>query len=331
MDQPAVDRGREGNAGKRSHLIVGIGELLWDLLPEGPQLGGAVSNFSVMAARLGNHSVIASRVGDDPLGHDARALLANLPVDSTYLQQDINHVTGSVTVTLSDGQPQYVIHEPVAWDYLELTPEWLSLAQRADAVCFGTLAQRTPNSQRTILGFLDETRPDCMRLLDVNLREPFYSSTTLESSLHFATVLKMNDGEVPLVLELLGLPGTGETTPDALVAGARALIDEFHLALVCITMGGNGSLLIGPSQVDRHPGVPTQVADTVGAGDTFTAALAHYYLQGASLAVLNEAGNRWGAWMASQKGAMPKLEDTQRDAITKAISQFALFTAKGNN
>jgi fructokinase len=329
---PSIDRDQETTAHDGRRLIVGIGELLWDLLPEGPQLGGAVSNFSVMAARLGDHAIIASRVGDDKLGHDALELLANLPVDSTYVQQDKNHVTGSVTVTLREGQPQYVIHEPVAWDYLEFTPQWLSLAQRADAVCFGTLAQRNPNSQRTIRGFLAETRPDCMRLLDVNLREPFCTTATLESSLHFATVLKMNDGEVAHVLQMLGLPHTWDTTPDALVSGARTLIGEFQLALICITMGGNGSLLIGPSQVDRHPGVPAQVVDTVGAGDTFTAALAHYYLRGASLSVLNEAGNRWGAWMASQHGAMPKLEDTQRDTITAAISQFAALPArKGSN
>jgi fructokinase len=293
------------------------------MLPDGPQLGGAVSNFSVMAARLGDHAVIASRVGEDQLGRDALAVLSALPVDSGFLQKDANHVTGSVTVAISDGQPHYIIHEPVAWDYLEFTPEWLSLAQKADAVCFGTLAQRNANSQRTIHGFLAETRPDCMRLLDVNLREPFYSANTLETSLGFANVLKMNDGEVPQVLELLSLPHTKETTPDALVMGARALIDEFKLSLVCITMGGHGSLLIGPSQVDRHPGVPTNVVDTVGAGDTFTAALAHYYLMGASLSVLNEAGNRWGAWMASQRGAMPKLEDAQRDALTAAIANAA--------
>jgi fructokinase len=293
------------------------------MLPDGPQLGGAVSNFCVMAARLGDHAVIASRVGDDPLGRDALAVLLSLPVDSSYVQKDANRVTGSVTVTISDGQPRYDIHEPVAWDYLEFSPEWLSLAQRADAVCFGTLAQRSASSQRTIHGFLGETRPDCMRLLDVNLREPFYSAHTLESSLEFATVLKMNDGETPRVLELLSLPHTSETSPDALVRGARALIDEFRLSLVCITLGGSGSLLVGPSQVDRHPGVSTNVVDTVGAGDTFTAALAHYYLRGAPLSVLNEAGNRWGAWMASQRGAMPKLEDAQREAIHAAIAQVA--------
>ena len=302
-------------------LIVGIGELLWDMLPDGPQLGGAVSNFCVMASRLGDHGVIASRVGDDKLGHEALAQLATLPADSSKIQLDTSHVTSTVTVSLADGQPRYIIHEPVAWDFLEFTPDWLKLAQTADAVCFGTLAQRNADAQRTIQGFLAETRPGCMRLLDVNLREPYYSSRTLETSLEFATVLKMNDGEVPQVLDLLSMPHTRQTTPEALVTGARSLIDEFQLALVCITMGGSGSLLVGPSQVDRHPGVPCNVVDTVGAGDTFTAAFTHYYLKGAPLSVLNEAANQWGAWMASQRGAMPKLDDETRDAIEAAIAR----------
>ncbi len=304
-------------------LIVGIGELLWDMLPDGRQLGGAVSNFSVMVSRLGDHGVIASRIGQDKPGQDALALLATLPVDSSYIQQDTIHVTSTVTVTLVEGQPRYVIQEPVAWDFLELTPEWLKLAQSADAVCFGTLAQRNANAQRTIHGFLAETKPNCMRLLDVNLREPYYSSRTLETSLEFATVLKMNDGEVPQVLDLLSMPHTKETTPEALVTGARSLIDKFQLALVCITMGGSGSLLVGTSQVDRHHGIPCRVVDTVGAGDTFTAAFTHYYLMGASLSVLNEAANQWGAWMASQRGAMPNLEDAQREAIDAAIASVA--------
>ena len=305
-------------------LVVGIGELLWDILPDGPQLGGAVSNFAVMSSRLGDHGVIASRVGDDQLGRHAQAVLSGLPVDSSYIQLDTNHVTSSVSVSLTEGQAKYVIHEPVAWDYLEFTSAWLTLAQQADAVCFGTLAQRSANAQRTIQGFLAETRQDCLRLLDVNLRAPFYTAKTLESSLDYATVLKMNDSEVPQVLELLGMPHTDDLNPNALVTGARALTDEFPLSLICITMGGNGSLLVGRSQVDRHPGVRTEVVDTVGAGDCFTAALTHYYLQGASLAVMNEAGNRWGAWMASQRGAMPPLDDAKRDELTAAIAQVAV-------
>ena len=303
--------------------VVGLGELLWDMLPDGPQLGGAVSNFAVMAARLGDDAVIASRVGNDPLGKRALATLENLPVDSSYIQVDESHVTSTVTVVLQEGQAKYTIHEPVAWDYLEFTSQWLSLAQRADAVCFGMLAQRNSNSQRTIEGFITETRPECVRVLDVNLRAPYYSQALLEKSLSLSTILKMNDGEVPRVLQLLGMPYSEDLSPGTLADGARAMLDEFPVSLICITLGANGSLLVARSQVDRHPGVRADVVDTVGAGDTFTAAMVHYYLQGASLSVINEAGNRWGAWMASQRGAMPQLEDTKRISLEAMIAQVA--------
>jgi fructokinase len=301
-------------------LIVGLGELLWDLLPAGPQLGGAAANFAVMAARLGDQGVCASRLGRQELGRRAVARLAELPVDTGFLQTDDSYLTGSATVELKDGQPQFVIHYPVAWDFFELTSEWLKLAERAEAVCFGTLAQRSPVSRETIQGFLAATSPECARVFDVNLRAPFYSPELIESSLKIATLTKLNDAEMPLVLELLGLPRQTAANPaDALLAGARTLLERFPLKLVCVTMGERGSLLVTPDAVDRHPGIPTKVADTVGAGDAFTAALTHYYLRQAPLAVLNEAGNRWGSWVASQPGAMPPLDDATFDSITGAI------------
>jgi fructokinase len=130
----------------QNKCVVGLGELLWDMLPEGPQLGGAVSNFAVMAARLGDNAAIATRIGTDPLGREAMALLNQTPVNTTYIQEDFSRVTGTVTVVLEIGQPRYTIHEPVAWDFLEFTPHWLALAEQADAVCFGSLAQRSPAS-----------------------------------------------------------------------------------------------------------------------------------------------------------------------------------------
>src|SRR5580693_435501 len=136
-------------------IVVGLGELLWDLLPEGPRLGGAPANFAVMSGRLGNHAVIASRLGADALGEQAHIVLDALPVDCSYLQSDSELATGTVTVTIENGEPRYTIREPVAWDDLTLTAEWRVLAQRADAVCFGTLAQRDAVSRHTILEFLD--------------------------------------------------------------------------------------------------------------------------------------------------------------------------------
>jgi fructokinase len=306
-------------------IIVGLGELLWDLLPEGKQLGGAPANFSVMAARLGNRAVIASRLGDDPLGCEARGYLEMLPAEVDCIQKDPQHPTGSVSIKLKDGQAEYVFHAPVAWDFLEFTPEWKALAARAEAVCFGTLAQRDATSRKSIHEFLAATRRDCVRVFDVNLRKPFYSRGVLEDSLNKTTVLKLNDAEVPEVLRLLKLegsdPGVG-TTPDpqTLRRGAHRLLSEFGLQLVCVTMGGCGSLLVTGETSDTHPGVSVQVADTIGAGDAFTAALTSYYLKGAPLPVLNEAGNRWGSWVASQSGAMPPLDDQVRTRIEQEIA-----------
>jgi fructokinase len=305
-------------------IIVGLGELLWDMLPEGKQLGGAPANFSVMSARLGNRAVIASRLGNDVLGREARKYLAPLPADLNSIQEDAKHSTGSVSVTLTAGQAEYLFHEPVAWDFLDFTPQWKQLAAEADAVCFGTLAQRQPVSRKTIHAFLAATRKECVRVFDVNLRKPFYTRGVLEDSLGKATILKLNDAEMPEVLKLLRLD-TGDTPedvldPSTLRKGARALLEEFPLKLVCVTMGGSGSLLVTPETFDQHPGIPIQVVDTIGAGDAFTAALTSYYLQGAALPVLNEAGNRWGSWVASQAGAMPVLSEEKRDEIERAIA-----------
>ena len=269
----------------------------------------------------GNRAVIASRLGNDALGREARKYLTPLPADLESIQEDAKHPTGSVGVTLTAGQAEYVIHEPVAWDFLEFTPDWKKLATEADAVCFGTLAQREPVSRKTIHAFLAATRRDCVRVFDVNLRKPFYTRGVLEDSLGKATILKLNDAEMPEVLKLLRLDvGAAEELDSSMLRkGAQTLLEEFPLQLVCITMGGTGSLLVTREIFDQHPGIPIQVVDTIGAGDAFTAALTSYYLQGAPLPVMNEAGNRWGSWVASQAGAMPGLSDGKRDEINRAI------------
>lgn len=302
------------------HLILGIGELLWDLLPEGPRLGGAPANFAVMAGRLGSHAAILSRIGRDDLGREAVRILDPLPADTEYLQIDPSHETGRVTVEIVEGQPHYVIHEPAAWDFLELSDAWVRLAERADALCFGSLAQRSAESRQTIQTLAAQTPSSCVRVFDVNLRTPFYSSEILQESLELATVMKMNDVEVPQVLGLLGLPSNESGDPTGSRVGAERILSEFPtLNMVAVTRGGTGSVLVTRSEVHEHPGVPTQVADTIGAGDAFTAAMTHYLLRGASLPVLNEAGNRWGSWLASQAGAMPALSSETQSRLTAAI------------
>lgn len=302
------------------HLILGVGELLWDVVPSGARLGGAPSNFSVMAGRLGSHAAVLSRIGRDDLGRQAVDLLDPLPADTEYLQIDPVHETGRATVELKDGQPSFVIHEPAAWDFMELTDDWVRLAERADAICFGSLAQRALESRQTIQTLAAQTSSSCVRVFDVNLRTPFYSSEVIQESLELATVLKLNDAEMPLVLGLLGLPAREQADPTALKNGAEKLLDEFPtLRMVAATRGGHGSLLVARDGWHEHPGVATKVADTIGAGDAFTAAMTHYLLRGADLVTLNEAGNRWGSWVASQQGGMPELPDAVRARLTDTI------------
>jgi fructokinase len=321
------------------HLILGIGELLWDLLPArvGPNgvysdepvgsLGGAPANFTVMVGRIGGHAVILSRIGRDHLGRKAVDTIDPLPADTEYLQVDTAHPTGIVTVDFKAGQPHYVIHEPAAWDFMELTDDWVRLAERADAICFGSLAQRALESRQTIQTLAAQTSSSCVRVFDVNLRHPFYSSEVIQESLELATVMKMNDAEVPLVLGLLGLPANEPSDPAALRIGAERMLAEFPtLRMVAITRGGNGSLLVTRDGADEHPGVPIQVADTIGAGDAFTAAMTYYLMRGASLPTINEAGNRWGSWVASQVGAMPPLP-AEVEASIKAVIEGQPATA----
>lgn len=301
-------------------LILGIGELLWDLLPEGPRLGGAPSNFTVMAGRLGNHAAILSRIGRDDLGRKAVEILDPFPTDTEFLQVDPVHETGRATVALKDGQPQFTIHEPAAWDFLELSDEWVKLAERADAICFGSLAQRSLESRQTIQTLAAQAKAHCVRVFDVNLRPPFYSSEVVQESLELATVMKMNDAEVPLVLGLLGLQSFDPQNPAALRLGAEKLLEEFPtLKMVAVTRGGCGSLLVTRDAWHEHPGIPVKVVDTVGAGDAFTAAMTHSMLRGADLATLNEAGNRWGSWVASQPGGMPELHPDVQALIVSSI------------
>jgi fructokinase len=328
---------------KEPYLILGVGELLWDIVAEDDgvrdapasgtsptrTLGGAPANFTVMAGRLGNHAAVLSRIGRDDLGRQAVDRLDPLPVDTSLLQVDPAHETGRVTVNLVHGQPQYTIHEPAAWDFLALSDEWVKMAERADAICFGTLAQRAVESRQTIQTLAAETPAACARIFDVNLRAPFFSAEVIQESLELATVIKMNAEETPVILNLLDLAAGEEPPPDQvrlgadyLRASAERLLEEFPaLDMVAITRGSYGSLLIKRGEWHEHPGFPVKVADAIGAGDAFTAAMAHYLLRGADLATINEAGNRWGGWVASQPGAMPELPQAVRAAISAAVER----------
>lgn len=319
---------------REPHLILGIGEMLWDIIPEKFAstgvpiegisskgfLGGAPTNFTVMAGRLGNHAAILSRIGRDSLGRLAIDQLDPMPVDTSRLEVDLAHETGRVTVNFLDGEPQYTIHKPAAWDFMELTDEWVTLAERADAICFGSLAQRSQESRRTIQTLAAQASASCIRVFDANLRPPFYSSEVIEESIELATVLKLNNDELPQVLSLLGLASEADSNGEHLRLGAERLLVEFpSLEMVAVTRGGRGSLLVRREEWNEHPGIAVKMSDPIGAGDAFTAAIVHYMLRRADLATLNEAGNRWGAWVASQRGAMPVLPEEVRAAIAAAI------------
>jgi len=295
--------------------IIGLGELLWDLFPEGKQLGGAPANFAYMTSLLGDIGIVASRVGSDDLGGTARQRLESLRLATSYVQSDSIHPTGTVKVEVDpSGQPTFQIAQSVAWDFFEWSPEWRSLAESADAVCFGSLAQRSLQSRQTIRTFLTAVRPGTTRVFDVNLRQSFYSAQVLEESAQLADIIKVNHDELPVVAKLLGLPFIYDE-----MRAAQWLRAQYRSKLVCITRGAKGSLVVGEEQSSEHPGYRVHVADTVGAGDAFTAALVYHYLRHASVSTLNEAANRMGAWVASETGATPAPDEFHLEKVRSAI------------
>lgn len=279
--------------------IVGIGEILWDLLPSGRQLGGAPANFAYCCHLLGNHASVVSRIGNDQLGNDIVESLTKAGLDHDFLQIDAARPTGTAGVQLDKGQPTFQITQSVAWDYLQWTAECESLAKATDAVCFGSLAQRSAKSRNTIRNFLRTTRADSLRIFDVNLRQDFYSEKLIRESLVLANTVKLSHEEVPVVQHLLKM---NESSNDSF---SRRLIDNFSLQLVCITRGAQGSFLYDGDTADEHQGFRIKVNDTIGSGDAFTAGLVDGILRRHSLAEVNEAANRLGAWVAMNSGAMP--------------------------
>ena len=280
--------------------IVGLGEILWDMLPNGKQLGGAPSNFAYISSLLGNEGIVASRIGRDALGNEAVQQLAKLGVGTASVQADPVHPTGTVQVEVDHaGQPRFEIAEAVAWDFLEWTPAWQYLAAQSDAICFGSLAQRAQTSRATIRQFLGAANKNAVRIFDVNLRQTFHSPEVLADSMKLADIVKLNHEELPRIMQMFGLSHRDE------IASADSLVELHDLKLICVTRGCHGSLLINHQGLDEHPGYRIQIGDAIGAGDAFTAALVYEYLQGAPITRMNETANRMGAWVASRVGAMP--------------------------
>jgi fructokinase len=284
-----------------SFEVVGIGEVLWDLLPGGRQLGGAPANFAYHAGALGAVAQVVSRVGRDELGRELLTRLQQLGLLTDAVEEDATAPTGTVTVEVqADGQPHFTIHEDVAWDRIAGDAAGRRAVAAADAVCFGTLAQRSEVSRRSIRTLLRAAPAEGLRIFDVNLRQNYYSHAVIEESLALANVVKVNESELAHLPEMFGLPGDER-------GRIAVLAQRCGLRLVACTRGQAGSLLYSEGRWFEHPGEPVKVLDTVGAGDSFTAALALGLLAGWPLDEVHRRASAVAAYVCSQPGGTPKL------------------------
>lgn len=283
-------------------MVVGIGEALWDVLPEGKKIGGAPANFAYHVSQFGLPGCVVSAVGEDALGSE---ILDNFSAKGlcTHIAT-VPYPTGTVQVEIDQvGVPQYVIREGVAWDNIPFTPDLMALAQRTTAVCFGSLAQRSSVSRATINRFIEEMpkEKDTLIVFDVNLRQGFFTKEILDQSMARCNVLKINDEELIVVSRLLGCPDTD------LRSTCRALLDRYHLRMLILTCGVNGSHIFTPGNVSYQATPEVEVADTVGAGDSFTAAFVSSIIRGMSVSEAHRRAVEVSAYVCTQAGAMPTL------------------------
>ena len=283
-------------------IIVGMGEALWDCLPEGRKLGGAPANFAYHVGQFGWKTVVVSAIGHDALGDEILDRLADVNLEHRI--ERVSFPTGTVQVTLSgDGIPTYEICENVAWDNIPWTEELEELAKETRAVCFGSLAQRSAVSRNTILRFLGTMDPDSERIFDINLRQSFYSLEVIEESLLRSTILKLNDEEIEVVQAMLQLHGTPEEV-------CRQLIDKYEsLRMVILTCGATGSYVFTADDTSYVETPRVTVADTVGAGDSFTATFIANILKGKSIRDAHKIAVAVSAFVCTQNGAMPVLPE----------------------
>jgi fructokinase len=294
------------NLGREPKSVMAFGEVLWDQLPTGPMLGGAAANFACLVQGLGVDCTLVSRVGDDPLGQKARQALAHLHLSSSHVQTDPRAPTGTVAVHFDGGgHPDYTIAPHVAYDHIEVTPALLEQASQAAMLYFGTLAQRHRTSRDTLWQLI-EAAPQAIKLLDINLRRDCYTAKTVTAALSRCDMLKLNESEAQELNLLLRL---GASTPEEF---SEAVIERFNLDLCLVTCGPDGVFAqTNTGQMQRVPGYPVTVHDTIGAGDAFTAGFVWSHLQGVSLRESCEVGVRCGALVAMQQGGMVTLRPEQ--------------------
>lgn len=283
-------------------LVVGMGEALWNVLPEGKKIGGAPANFAYHVSQFGLPSCVVSAVGDDDLG---REIIENFTAKGLkQLIADVPYPTGTVQVEIDQsGVPQYEIKENVAWDNIPYTERLESLAERTTAVCFGSLAQRNVVSRNTINRFLDvvSRNEENLIVFDVNLRQGFYNKEILCNSMKRCNILKINDEELVTVSRMFGYPGID------LQDKCWILLGKYNLKMLILTCGINGSYVFTPGNVSFQPTPKVEVADTVGAGDSFTAAFISSVLKGKSVSEAHSLAVRTSAFVCTEKGAMPTL------------------------
>ena len=285
----------------KRHIIVGIGEILWDVFPDGPRFGGAPSNFSCSAAELAKGAAevfMVSAVGDDDLGGKAVDSLRQHGVDTTCVQI-AEQPTGQVLVELDPaGVASYRFAENTAWDNLRYDDALQRRARDCDAVCFGTLGQRSTCSRNTIQKFVRATSDDTLRILDVNLRAPYFDDEIILESLALANVLKLNDEELPRLASLCNVAGSD-------VEILRQIATQNQLQCIALTRGAAGAVIICGDDVSDMPGMSVEIADTVGAGDAFTAAMTLDLLAGRNVKQVNQSAIAAASWVCSQDGATP--------------------------
>ena len=283
----------------KENLVVGIGEALWDVFPDGKKLGGAPANFAYHCSRFGIDSLAVSALGDDPLGAEiASALREKVAINMPL----VPYPTGTVQVSLDErGVPSYNITEGVAWDHIPLTEDLLETARHCQAACFGTLAQRSPESRAAIQAFLDAMPSDSMKIFDINLRQHYYSKELVEQSLEKCNILKINDEELEIVGRMFDI---SDLSP---AERCRRIRTYFGLGIVILTCGTSGSHVFADGVESSLPTPEVAVVDTVGAGDSFTAAFCSSLLLGDSIPKAHEKAVALSAYVCTQSGAMPPI------------------------
>ncbi|NDW12141.1 carbohydrate kinase [Bacteroides sp. 214] len=298
-----------------NNIIVGMGEALWDMLPEGKKIGGAPANFAYHVSQFGLNSRVVSAVGNDKLGEEIMSVFQEKALQCCI--ECVNYPTGTVQVTLdSEGIPCYEIKEGVAWDNIPFTEELRQLALNTRAVCFGSLAQRSEASKNTINKFL-ETMPNTegqLKIFDINLRQHFYNKEILAHSLEQCNVLKINDEELVMIGRMFGYPGTD------LQEKCQKLLSDYNLKMLILTCGTNGSYVFTPDAISFKETPLVTVADTVGAGDSFTAAFCASILAGKSISEAHQLAVDVSAYVCTQSGAMPILPDVLKEEVSIVFS-----------